>query len=419
MNMSQTVTVRSGAWHGDVERPLPFPDHWRVQVYAPSDAPALGSDQLNAALDAPIGTSSLEELAHGKNSAAIVVDDLCRPTPISPILPGLLDRLQSGGIAKQNIRFVIGSGSHRLLTQEEMVKKLGAAATAYEVQNHDFMSGDLRALGNLSCGMPLYINPTVADADLKVCVGSISPHGLAGFSGGAKLVVPGVAGYATIHYLHNMCSYRGRGSKQSSISSEDGREAMEEAARRLGLDFIVNVVINTKREVAGVFAGDFSEAHQRGMELASDTYATSLPAGNDGSVDLVVANAYPYDADPVQLGKSLWVSEYFADTYTLVFNPACDGICYHGARVGLDYAHFKAQETQFDSSSVEVRVGRRHQRIVCSENFPARHFYKRFASDILVRDWEGILERLDRELPAAPNVALLPCAPIQIPAPSD
>ncbi len=414
MELNQIVSVCSGAWHGDEERSLAFPEHWNLRICPPNDVPPLTDKQITSIFDAPIGTPPLEQLALGKKSAAIVVDDLCRPTPVATVLPGLLDRLLSAGLSKGEIRFVIGSGSHRPLAPEEIAKKLGQEVAAdYEVQNHDFMSGELRALGNLSCGMPLYINPTVADADLKICIGGIYPHGLAGFSGGAKLVVPGVAGYATIHYLHNMCSYRGRGSRTSSDPTADGRNAMQEAARRLGLDFIVNVVINARRETAGIVAGDLEKAHVRGMELARDTYATELP---DGPVDLVVANAYPYDADPVQVGKSLWVSEYFENTFVLVVDAACDGICFHGAREGLDYAHFRALEKPPEAGSVEARVGDKTQRIVCSENFPAQHFYKRFTGDILVRDWNRVVSLLDRELPPAPNVALLPCAPIQLPA---
>ena len=277
MELNQIVRVPSGAWHGDEERSLAFPDHWKLRVCPPKEVPPLTDEQIASSFDAPIGTPPLEQLARGKRSAAIVVDDLCRPTPVETMLPGLLDRLLSAGLSKGEIRFVIGSGSHRPLSPEEMVKKLGQNVAAdYEVQNHDFMSGELRALGNLSCGMPLYINPTVADADLKICVGGIYPHGLAGFGGGAKLVVPGVAGYATIHYLHNMCSYRGRGSQTTSDPTADGRDAMQEAARRLGLDFIVNAVINPRREVAGIVAGDPPEAHVCGMDLATDIYATRV-----------------------------------------------------------------------------------------------------------------------------------------------
>jgi nickel-dependent lactate racemase len=414
MGLNQTVRVRSGAWHGDKERSLSFPAKWDICVCPPKEAPALTDEQIQSVLDAPVGTPPLEQLARGKGSAAIVVDDLCRPTPVAAVLPQLLDRLSSAGLPKSAIRFVIGSGSHRPLSREEIATKLGPdVVSSYEVQNHDFMSGELRALGNLSCGMPLYINPTVADADLKICIGGIYPHGLAGFSGGAKLIVPGVAGYTTIHYLHNMCSYRGRGSRTKIDAAEDGRTAMEEAARTLGLDFIVNVVINQRREAAGIVAGDLQGAHARGMELARDIYTTELP--ND-PIDLVVANAYPYDADPVQLGKSLWVSEYFSNCFVLVVNAACDGICYHGAREGLDYAHFRALERVSEAGSVEARIGDRSQRIVCSEHFPAHDFYKRFAGDILVRDWDRVVSLLGRELRPEAKVVVLPCAPIQLPA---
>ena len=106
----------------------------------------------------------------------------------------------------------MGPGSHRPITEAEMVQKLGAdVVAAYEVTNHDFLSGDLRALGSLDNGMPIYLNRTVADADFKICVGGIYPHSSVGFTGGAKLIVPGVSGHATIFYFHTFSSSRGHG----------------------------------------------------------------------------------------------------------------------------------------------------------------------------------------------------------------
>ena len=147
---------------------LNFPTGWEVEVLGPKDAPVLSDTQIEQAFAEPIGTPRISELAKGKKSAAIVVDDLSRPTPAAKVIPVLLRELASAGVPKSAIRFVVGGGSHRPLTDEEVAKKIGATVAAeYEATSHDFMSGDLRALGNLSNGMPIYLNRVIADADFK------------------------------------------------------------------------------------------------------------------------------------------------------------------------------------------------------------------------------------------------------------
>ena len=176
--MSNTATVHSRAWYGDGKLTLNFPTGWEVEILGPKDAPELSDAQIEKAFAEPIGTPRIAELAKGSKSAAIVVDDLSRPTPAATVVPVLLRELASAGIPKSEIRFVVGGGSHRPLTDEEIAKKIGAdVAAAYQATSHDFMDGDLRALGSLDNGMPIYLNRIVADADFKVCLGGIYPHG--------------------------------------------------------------------------------------------------------------------------------------------------------------------------------------------------------------------------------------------------
>ena len=162
----------------------------------------------------------------------------------------LLRELASAGVPKSEIRFVVGGGSHRPLTDEEVAKKIGAGIAAeYEATSHDFMGGDLRALGNLENGMPIYLNSVVADADFKICLGGIYPHGAVGFGGGAKLVVPGIAGFATMFYFHTFSPSRGHAVVERKGSEPDHRDFSEAVARVLGLDVIINTVLNRRREI--------------------------------------------------------------------------------------------------------------------------------------------------------------------------
>ncbi|MDE0464393.1 MAG: lactate racemase domain-containing protein, partial [Caldilineaceae bacterium] len=326
MNSAQTVTVPSRSWFGDVDRTLTFPAGWELHVCGSVDAPALSSEQIAAAFDSPIGTPRIREVAEGRASAAIIVDDLSRPTPAAEMLPYVLEELAEAGVPKGETVIVVGGGTHRPLTDEEMVKKVGAEVAAnYATTSHDFMAGDLVAYGSLEDGTPIYINRIVAEAEFKICVGGIFPHGSAGFGGGAKLIVPGVAGFATIFHFHGFSPTRGQGNIERRKPSEedmgkvtlidggvrDLRDVAEEVAGRIGLDMVVNSVITSRRQIAGLFVGDFVKAHRAGALFAQRTYGTTIPNRLRQEADVVVCNGYPLDADPVQGSKALWPLPYF------------------------------------------------------------------------------------------------------------
>ena len=417
--MDNTVTVRSRAWYGDAELPLNFPTGWEVEMLGPKDAPALSDTQIEQAFAEPIGTARILELAKGKKSAAIVVDDLSRPTPAASVIPFLLRELASAGVPKSEIRFVVGGGSHRPLTDEEVAKKIGAdVAAEYEATNHNFMGGDLRALGNLDNGMPIYLDRVVADADFKVCLGGIYPHGSVGFGGGAKLVVPGIAGFATMFYFHTFSPGRGHAVIERKGSEPDHRDFSEAVARVLGLDVIVNTVLNSRREICGLFVGDFVQAHRKGAHFALDTYGTEIPEASRKETDLVVLNCYPLDSDPIQTGKALWALSYFEKAHRLALNPASDGICYHGLFEQIDYARFLQQRSERTESELPApQLGTQDQLHVWSEHFLVDDFYKKHPGARLFRDLNELIALFAEKLPTRVKVAVLPAAGIQVLAP--
>ncbi|MDE0552876.1 MAG: lactate racemase domain-containing protein, partial [Candidatus Poribacteria bacterium] len=364
----------------------------------------------------PIGTSRISELAKGKKSAAIIVDDLSRPTPAATVVPFLLRELASAGVPTSEIRFVVGGGSHRPLTDEEIAKKIGAeVAAAHEATSHDFMSGDLRALGSLDNGMPIYINRVVADADFKICLGGIYPHGSVGFGGGAKLIVPGIAGFTTMFYFHSFSPSRGHAVIERRGSEPDHRDFSEAVAGVLGLDVIVNTVLNSRREICGLFVGDFVQAHRKGAHFALETYGTEIPEASRKETDLVVLNCYPLDSDPIQTGKALWATRYFEKAYQMALNPASDGICYHGLFDQIDYARFVQQKAERTESELPApQLGNQEQLHVWSEHFLVDDFYKKHPGALLFRDLEQLIALFAEQLPANAKVAVLPSAGIQV-----
>jgi len=414
--MKNTATVRTRAWYGDEELTLNFPTGWEVEVLGPKDAPALSDAQIERAFAEPIGTPRISALAKGKKSAAIIVDDLSRPTPAAQVIPFILRELTEAGVPKSEIRFVAGIGAHRPLTDEDIVKKVGAdIAAAYEVTNHNFMSGDLRAFGNLENGMPVYLNRTVADADFKICLGGIYPHSSVGFSGGAKLIVPGIAGFTTMFYFHTFPPGRGPAVIEGQSDEPDRRDSAELAAGVLGLDMIANVVLNSRREICGLFVGDFIKAHRKGAHFAMDTYGTVIPETTRKETDLVVINCYPLDADAIQLDKALAALSYFENAYTIALYPASDSSCYHGLFDRIDYARYLRQRAaQTPPEAPPQPIGRRGQLHVWSEHFLADDFYKEYPASLLFRDIEGLIQLFAEKLPTHARVAILSVGGIQV-----
>jgi hypothetical protein len=310
----------------------------------------------------------------------------------------------------------VGGGSHRPLEPEEVVKKVGAEIAAqYEVTSHDFMSGDLRGLGSLEDGTPLYFDPVVADAEFKMTVGGIYPHGAVGFGGGSKLILPGVAGFATMFHFHTFYPGRGQAVIERTGDVPDHRDASEAAAGALGLDVVVNIVINGRREIAGLFVGDFVQAQRAGARFALKIYGTEIPQALRREADLVVANAYPLDSDPIQTPKAVWARKYFENAYTVLVDPAVDGLCYHGLFDRIDWGRFQRERAaRAPLPDPEPQIGSRDQMLIWSENFPVHDFGRKQPNDFLHRDWETIIDLLVKELPANAKVAVFPCSGIQV-----
>jgi nickel-dependent lactate racemase len=410
------VTMPSRAWYGDGDLTLDFPPEWEVQVLPPTDAPKLDAAAIAAAFAQPIGTGRIAELARGKRSAAIVVDDLSRPTPAGQLIPYVLAELAEAGVPKQAIRFVIGGGSHRAQTREEIAKKVGAEVAAeYEVTSHDFMAGDLVGFGCLPDGTPLYFNRIVAEAEFKMTVGGIYPHGSVGFGGGSKLILPGVSGFATMFHFHTFYPARGQGNIERQGDRPDHRDASEAAARALRLDIVVNAVINSRREIAGLFVGDFIQAQRTGARFAKQVYGTAIPDDLRRRADIIVVNAYPLDSDPIQTSKALWARRYFEQAYTVVVNPAVDGICYHGLFDAIDWGRFNSQRVaRLPLPDPVPTLGGRDQALIWSEHFPVHDFARKQPKDILVRRWETVIDLLRPAVPAQAKVAVFPASGIQL-----
>jgi nickel-dependent lactate racemase len=296
----QKVTLRVNCWYDEHDIEIAFPSNWEVIEcrMIGHNRPALTAEQMRAAVQNPIGSPRLSELAKGKKEVVILFDDLPKPTPAKVIVPFVLEELHAGGITDEHIRFLCAPASHRPLMYPEFAAKLGAEIVArYPVYNHNIYEHHVY-IGTTSRGTPVHVNKEFASCDLRVAIGGIIPHPSAGYGGGGKIVIPGVSSIDTIesHHKHFIDAAR---VERGRVHDNDFRLDIEEAARLAGLDFKVDAVINNRREVVGLFAGDFVEEHRAGVELAQQVYPTEVAQG----ADVVVSNTYP---DESQFVRSTW-----------------------------------------------------------------------------------------------------------------
>jgi nickel-dependent lactate racemase len=250
---------------------------------------------LDEALDRPIGSPSLLELAAGKKTAAISVCDITRPAPNSTTLPPLLERLHRAGIPVDGITLMIATGLHRPATSDELDIILGPEiAATYRVVNHDARKeDDHRFLGSTKGGTPVSIDTRFLDADLHITLGFIEQHLMLGFSGGRKLVAPGLAAQATIKTIHSPKFMREALATEGSIDENPLHAELLEVARIARHDFMLDVTLTQSREISGIFAGDPVQAHAAGVSFLRSSALERLPH----YVDAVITSAAGYPLD--------------------------------------------------------------------------------------------------------------------------
>ena len=289
MNRSDTIRLPQMEWYGDTELEIDFPDSWEVMVchMHGHNAFPLSEDGIRKAFDNPIGTMTIRELAKGKKEVVILFDDMSRPTPSAVLIPYVLKELAAAGIPDDNIRFIAAIGAHGSMNGIDFRKKLGDEVMGrFLVYNHNPYE-NCTSLGMSSRGIPISINSEVMSCDLKIGLGSIVPHPFAGFGGGSKIILPGVASMETIDSNHTSLGLSptiGIGKCDGNVMKQD----MDEVARMAGLDVKVDAILNLKREVTALFVGNPIEEHIEGVKLAKEHYATDMVT----DCDIVIANCY-------------------------------------------------------------------------------------------------------------------------------
>jgi len=333
------VSLPELLWHGNTTQEIDLPDAWDIELcpMQGAAAPAMDLGAMAARINDPIGTPRLRELAKGKQRVVVIFDDMTRPTRIDQLGPIIITELLEAGVAEDNISFVCALGSHGALSQVELRKKVGDdILSRFRVYNHNCYENCVD-VGTTTRGTPLKINREVMEADLKIGIGCVTAHAQVGFSGGGKLILPGVAHIDSIAHYH--IEVQAQDPQSTGLGRFDDnvmRKNIEEAATMAGLDFKVDVLVNNRGEATHLFAGAFLEAHAQAVALAKQHYSTgSKPKDRD----IAIANAFckPNEMTIAYLVGLLRLENYTGTVVILADAPEGQVVHYMLGRFGKTY----------------------------------------------------------------------------------
>jgi nickel-dependent lactate racemase len=399
------VSLPELLWYGNGTLELALPDEWDVEVCRMRGArrPALDQKAMAAAIRNPIGGAPIRELAEGKKKAVIIFDDMTRPTPVDKIAPIVVEDLIEAGIQEENISFVCALGTHGALSRIELRKKVGQEMLdRFRVYNHNCYE-NCEEVGTTARGTRLSINREVMSADLKIAIGCVTAHPNVGFSGGGKIVLPGVA------HIDSITNYHLEVPKEEPESVGLGkfdrnvmRFDIEEAARMAGLDFKIDVVVNERGATSGVFAGDFIEAHRQAVAEAKLLYALDPIPRNK---QIMIANAFTKPNEmPIAALVGMMGLEGFSGTVVIIANaPEGQVVHYLLGRFGQEYGG-----RQYPVSPIPGSVN-----LIIQAAHGDKTFADWFSNPEVVtytRDWAETLHLLRPDHGAGSRVGVVPSA---------
>jgi lactate racemase len=413
---ANTVPLRTHEWFGDKVELFEFPPGWQVDVHhmAGWRNPALAPAEIRRAILNPAGTKPLREIAAGRKTVSIAFDDLTRPTPAYEVVPHLVAELRAAGIRDENILFHAAAGCHYMLSGIDVAKKIGDEA----VRNHPWINHNpwenLVDFGSNSFGNQIWLDTYFAKADVKITLSGVRRHSLPGYGGGPKLILPGLAGVRTIRYNHETLKQSPRPRTNADglpifrVWENEQRRDMIEAARKVQVDFSVQMVYNQERRLVHVESGDIVRAHHRAARFSVGHLAT--PAARDA--DVVVVNAYPRGS---QLHEMFgWGARGLKPGGSIVVinqNPMGESVWHFN-----DEARFNqglAWTAQRDAR--RKRLPQAGQVLLYSQYLQKRELDNPyFPPEALgFRDWTGVVEKLRQAHKGDVKVAIYPYVGIQ------
>jgi len=304
----------------------------RTTVIEPTYVPGLPDAEgaILTALRNPLSTLPLRQIVNTNHNVAISVCDITRPMPSNTLLPLLLGELRH--VPPENITILIATGTHRTNTPEELVAMLGEDVVRdYRVLNHNgFDEDSLESIGVTESGIDVRLNKRWVESDIRITTGFVEPHFFAGFSGGPKMVAPGLAGFPTIMRLHDAAMIGHPNSRFAITEGNPIHDAIREIAGRSGVDFSVDVTINRDKRITSVYAGELFAVHKAACAVAQRL--AMQPVATPFDVVLTTNSGYPLDQNLYQAVKGMSAAaQVVKDDGTIICATECsEGIPEHG-----------------------------------------------------------------------------------------
>jgi lactate racemase len=394
-------------------------------VIAPADPPALTEPvaAIVQAMRQPIGGKPFAQLSSGKKNPRVVIAiaDHTRPVPDHLIVPALVAEL---GVPDECVTILIGTGTHRGSTPEEIRRLLGDAAGRFRVINHDCHDTSLVHVGNSSCGGECWLHPLWVQADIRLATGFIEPHFYAGFSGGSKAIVPGVAGLKTVQHFHRASIIADPATTWGDIKNNPLQKLTREMTALCPPHAIINVTLNRAKKITGVYAGEMIATHNAGCAAA--THEAFVPVSQRFPVVITTNSGYPLDQNFYQTVKGISAAARIVERGGLIISLS-------RCQVGLpDEGEFRnllsdprstadlhttiknSTKTRHDQWQVQTLLQcLEHARVMLKSELPA-------ATRALTRtehteDPVAVVHEIARQRGGKLPVALMPLGPLTIP----
>lgn len=412
--------------YGKTGKIIQLPDD-RTLVIRPKNVAPIKDERkaIFEALRAPISSPPLREIVSADDTVAIVFSDITRPMPYRSVLPPLMEELSF--VPDNQIVFINATGTHRPNTREELIEILGEAiVNRFRIHQHDCNdAANLINLGNSSNGHEIWLNREYMQSSIRILTGFIEPHLFAGFSGGPKAVLPGIAGTKTVFSNHGSEMIGDPKSTFTHTKSNRIWEEMLEVATLTNPTFLLNVTQTEDRRITGVFAGELSQAHEKGVEFLKHT--AMIPV--DGLFDVVISTAggYPLDISMYQSVKGIAVAANIVkDGGTILLISACEeGLPDYGeygeimrkADVPQDLLRMIhspgfAMQDQWDAQ-IQAQICHRVKLHIFSEGLTDDEIHKVFG--IPCRDIEHTVSALLKEYGSGARIAVLPAGALAVP----
>jgi lactate racemase len=401
-----------------------MPDH--TTILMPGELPSLDHEKEKAfhAMAHPTGSPPLRQLVKKTDKVAIVISDITRPTPNHKLVPWIVEHLDF--VSPENFVIINGTGSHRGNTREELVTMLGEdVVNRVRVVNNDaFDKNTLSFLGKSSSGAEVFLNKEYCDSDIKIVTGFIEPHFFAGFSGGPKGIMPGVAGIDTILHFHSAAMIGHPNSTWGLLEGNPIQDEAMEIALMSKPDFMLNVTLNGEQNITGFFAGDIIQAHRQGCEFVRKHSMIACPQRFD--IVITTNSGYPLDMNLYQCCKGMSAAQRIVKRGGSILMAAecSEGLPEHG-----NFAKI-------------LRMGRTPREVITIINDPAFSMLDQWAAQkqCVTQEWADVLlyssltreevegallrycENIENEIngllkhygPSA-SIAVLPLGPLTIP----